>query len=66
MIIKCSCDCGNEDTKDFHEYYGYLGYEAVICRKCGKYYDHEGKHNVDQFSIRFLNQTATGRKGGEL
>lgn len=51
MLISAKCpNCGNEDPKEFIEYDGFLGYEAVICKKCGDYADSEGEHKADNFS----------------
>jgi RNA polymerase sigma factor (sigma-70 family) len=42
------CPCGNKD--DFEFYDGLLGYEAVICTKCGRYADHTGIHDEDFYA----------------
>ena len=36
------------------EYDGALGYEALVCKVCGRYYDHTGKHEADDWSKRFV------------
>lgn len=57
MIIKFKCICGNTDPKKAYHYTGCLGYEALICKKCGRYEDVEGKHKADNFSkdiIKFV------------
>jgi hypothetical protein len=47
MLTKFNCKCGNNDPRKTKEYDGALGYEAVICLKCGRYYDHEGIHEAE-------------------
>ena len=49
MIIKIEkpCFCGNKDKNEFLEYNGSLGYEAIICKKCGAYSDREKAYNAD-------------------
>lgn len=37
--------------KKVHVYEGLLGYEALICKCCGKYYDSE---EPDEFSKGFM------------
>lgn len=32
-------------------YDGAVGYEAIICTKCGAYSDHNGEHEIDEFSF---------------
>jgi len=56
MIIRIEtpCQCGNENPEDFVEYDGALGYEAIICRDCGRYSDLEGMHEADEFSRQYL------------
>ena len=39
MIPKFTCSCGNTNPKKAKEYDGMLGYEAIVCKVCGKYYD---------------------------
>ena len=36
--------CGNEKLR---YYGGALGYEAMVCDKCGAYHDHYGVHPKD-------------------
>lgn len=50
MVIKFECSCGNTDPKKTYTYDGALGYEAVVCTCCGRYYDHYGEHEADAFS----------------
>jgi hypothetical protein len=54
MVTKFNCTCGNQDPKKVKEYDGCLGYEALICLDCGKYYDHTGEHEPDEFSMSFI------------
>jgi hypothetical protein len=63
MITKAPlCPCGNRETADFREYDGLLGYEAVVCLKCGRYWDNEvagfdwksGTHKADDWSINYI------------
>lgn len=54
MIIRFDCGCGNTDPKKAREYYGCLGYEAIVCTCCGKYYDQEGEHEPDEWSKQFV------------
>lgn len=51
MILKFHCKCGANSADDAIHYDGHVGYEAVICKKCGHYYDHEGVHEPDDFSL---------------
>ena len=51
MVIKFNCKCGNKDPKKVYEYDGCLGYEALICHCCGRYYDHFGEHEPDSWSM---------------
>ena len=55
MIIKAECPvCKNTDAKKFKHYDGALGYEAIYCRCCGTYSDHNGFHLRDESSEEFL------------
>ena len=54
MITKFDCKCGNTDTSKVHEYDGAVGYEALVCKVCGTYYDHTGEHPADDFSKQFI------------
>lgn len=54
MITKFTCTCGNTDPKKAKAYEGCLGYQALICTCCGRYYDHIGKHDADKFSKSFV------------
>ena len=64
MIINASCQCGNEDVRRFHEYDGALGYEAIICLICKRYYDNTGEHAADKWSKQFVvSQKLTTHKG---
>jgi hypothetical protein len=51
MIIKATCiHCNNKDPAQFKQYDGALGYEAIVCRKCGTYVDVNGSHFPDTWS----------------
>jgi len=54
MVTSFKCSCGNTDTKKVHVYEGMLGYEALICKVCGRYQDSEAEHEADEFSIEFM------------
>jgi hypothetical protein len=43
--------CTHESMKPYD---GSLGYEALVCRACGKYFDHNGEHPADEWSTNFL------------
>lgn len=51
-ILSFSCSCGNQNPKDAIEYDGSLGYEAIICKKCGAYSDHSGEQPADEWSLK--------------
>jgi hypothetical protein len=55
MIVEFTCPCGNNDPKKAKHYDGALGYEALICTVCGRYFDHtEGEHEPDEWSKQFV------------
>ena len=54
MITSFECSCGNTDPKKAKEYDGCLGYSAIICTECGRYYDENGEHQADEFSKSFV------------
>lgn len=54
MIIKFNCSCGNTDPQKAYAYDGCLGYEALVCTVCGKYYDYTGEHPVDKWSEHYI------------
>ena len=54
MIKTFSCPCGNTDPQQAYEYDGSVGYEAIVCRICGSYYDHDGLHPIDGWSKYFV------------
>jgi hypothetical protein len=54
MINSFNCDCGNRNPDECVEYDGCLGYEAIVCTRCGRYFDTEGEHQPDNFSTSFL------------
>jgi len=55
MITKFTCSCGNTDPQKAKYYDGSLGYEAIVCKCCGRYYDHTGEHEPDDWSKKFVN-----------
>jgi hypothetical protein len=55
MITKFTCSCGNTDPSKAKYYDGSLGYEAIVCKCCGRYYDHTGEHEPDDWSKNFVN-----------
>ena len=57
MIISFNCSCGNTEPKKAHYYDGCLGYEAIICKVCGNYSDHNGEHEADAWSKQFIPTT---------
>jgi len=57
MINKFECDfCGNNDNTKAYEYGGALGYEAVVCKVCGAYYDYQRAdyNNPDEWSRQYI------------
>lgn len=54
MVTEFNCKCGNTDPKQVKEYEGCLGYEALICTCCGRFYDHHGINNPNNFSLAFV------------
>jgi hypothetical protein len=44
----------NHDPKHQVFYDGALGYEAIVCRECGAYCDHNGAYPPDEWSLSFL------------
>jgi hypothetical protein len=54
MITKFTCSCGNTDPSKAKYYDGCLGYEALVCKVCGKYYDGNGEHPADDWSKNFV------------
>jgi rubredoxin len=48
VSVKPCVNCGASELSDFREYDGCLGYEAIICKKCGYIYDHSGAHAPDR------------------
>jgi len=47
ISVKPCLNCGNDQVSGYKEYNGLLGYEAIICKKCGFIYDHNGAHEPD-------------------
>jgi hypothetical protein len=63
MIKRFICDCGNKDPKKAYAYDGCLGYEAIVCTCCGRYYDFDEqgkfrKNQPDDWSKQFVNIVA--------
>jgi transcription elongation factor Elf1 len=59
MIVSFDCKCGNKDASKAKFYDGALGYEAIVCKVCGTYYDFdlEGKprtNEPDNWSKEFV------------
>ena len=59
MIVSFNCTCGNNDPKKAKFYDGALGYEAIVCKVCGRVYDFdlEGKprtNEADGWSRNFV------------
>ncbi len=49
-IISFKCKCGTTNPEDALYYDGCLGYEAIICKKCGRYGDHSKEYEADDWS----------------
>jgi len=47
-INKPCVNCGADKPSDFKEYDGMLGYEAIICKKCGWLYDESGAYPPEE------------------
>ena len=58
MIINALCPCGNIDSSLFYEYDGCLGYEAIVCKCCGRYSDYTGMHQANEWSEAFIIKVA--------
>lgn len=57
MITSFECPCGNKNVSKTKEYDGVLGYSAIICMDCGRFSDHTGSHEADDFSKGFVGIT---------
>jgi len=57
MITKFNCSCGNTDPKKAKHYDGMLGYEAIVCMCCGRYYDYTGEHPADDWSKCYITKS---------
>jgi len=54
VVVEFNCKvCGNKDVSKVYEYDGALGYEALVCKVCGTYYDENGSHKADDWSKVF-------------
>ena len=62
MIVTFWCICGADGPQDAKFYDGAVGYEAIICKKCGRMYDHAGEHPADEFSCNFVGITMAQAK----
>lgn len=55
--IKKPCvNCGADKPSDYTEYDGMLGYEAIICKRCGWIYDQNGNYPTDDWSKTFIKE----------
>lgn len=59
MITKFDCVCGNKDVHKAKHYDGMMGYEAIVCKVCGTYYDFDVKgkprtNKPDEWSRNFV------------
>jgi transcription elongation factor Elf1 len=63
MITQFNCPCGANSISDAKKYDGSLGYEAVVCRQCGRYSDDNGSHEADDWSKDF---TGIRKEGQEV
>jgi len=54
MITSFKCRCGNKDPRMAYDYSGAVGYEAMVCKICGRYYDLAGEHLADEWSEQFM------------
>jgi hypothetical protein len=64
MITSFNCECGNDNPSKAKEYDGCLGYEALICTVCGRFYDFDLEGNprtnpADEWSKRFIRPQQT-------
>lgn len=48
ITVKPCINCGADQIDDFRYYDGALGYEAIICQKCGYVYDFNGIHPPEE------------------
>ena len=58
MIVSFRCKCGTNDPKDAYHYDGALGYEALVCKRCGRYSDYIGENKPDVWSKRFISNNS--------
>lgn len=47
--VKPCENCGADKISDYKEYDGMLGYEAIVCKRCGFVYDSAGAHPTMKF-----------------
>ena len=54
-VIEFKCQtCGTNEVSDAHEYDGMIGYEAIICKKCGAYSDSYGHFAAEAWSRKIV------------
>lgn len=46
--------CGADQPSDAKEYDGMLGYEAIVCRKCGSVGDHSGSRPPSKWGCDYV------------
>ena len=52
VSVEPCINCGASKVSDFREYDGCLGYEAIICNRCGFIYDHAGIHPPEDTEVK--------------
>ena len=55
MVSKFNCECGNTNPNEVMEYDGCLGFEALICKRCGRYCDCLKTYPADDWSRAMVN-----------
>jgi hypothetical protein len=53
-LYTVTCEELPHDNQRLAYYDGALGYEALVCRKCGTYFDQSGQQKPDDWSLRFI------------
>lgn len=56
MVISFDCACGNTDPTKVKKYDGALGYEALVCKVCGRFYDHDSANEPEEWSLNFIKE----------
>jgi|ERR1035437_8611018 hypothetical protein len=54
MIKTFTCSCGNTDPQKAKAYEGLLGYEALVCKVCGRFSDYQGEHEAGDWSRQLV------------